>query len=110
MPNDPTVPQVTGKDPWHGIRVGDRFYIADWNAREGTELWEEVTDLWWDPVRGQNSPKRGYMVATRLMGRGSKRALAASTLRGRRYVNVAAAEAAALDTMERVAEVLNGKR
>lgn len=84
-----------GTDPWHGIHKGDRFYAASWNASTGDQLWYEVTDLWFDPVRGERDVRRGYMVAVRLMGHGTKRALTASTLVGKRYRNVEVAEAAA---------------
>lgn len=84
-----------GIDPWRGIRRGDRFYLAAWNAREGDQLWAEVTDLWFDPVKGQNNPKRGYMVAIDLMGLGRKQALTAATLAGKGYVRVDIAHARA---------------
>lgn len=82
-------------DPWRGIQKGDRFYDAGWNAQMDDELWWEVTDLWFDPVRGERNPKRGYMVAISLMGRGRKRPVSAGTLAGKRYRNVADAERAA---------------
>jgi hypothetical protein len=88
------------KDPWRGIRVGDRFYKADWNAQNDVALWDEVTDLWFDPVRGQHSKKRGYVCAVRLMGRCDKTTVAASTLVGRRYVNKADADAKAATVLE----------
>lgn len=75
-------------DPWRGIKRGDRFYAADWNAANGDELWYEVSDLWFDPVRGQRSFKRGYMAAVTLMGHGHKTGMAASTLIGKRFVRV----------------------
>lgn len=82
--------------PWRGVKIGDRFYHAGWNASTGDQIWYEVTDLYFDPVRGQRSIKRGYMVAITLMGRGNKRAVAASTLVGRGYVRVEAARDRAL--------------
>lgn len=84
-------------DPWHNIQKGDRFYLASWNRQEHVyaPLWYEVTDLWFDPVRGQYSKWRGYLVAVRLMGRGDKCTYCASTIAGKGYVSVEKAEAQA---------------
>jgi hypothetical protein len=86
---------MTPPDPWRGVKVGDRFYDAGWNEQTGGEYWHEVTDLYFDPVRGQDSVKRGYMVAIQLMGRGTKRAVAVGALIGRRYVRMEIAQARA---------------
>lgn len=75
-------------DAWRGIKRGDRFYLCGWNAQYETRLWYEVTDLWFDPVRGQHTPKRGYMVAVRLMGDGEKHTLSAATIAGKTYRRV----------------------
>ena len=84
------------RDPWCGIQKGDRFYLAAWNARWGDiDLWCEVTDLWFAPVRGERKASNGYMVAVRLMGRSNKQAYRAATLAGKRFRNVADAERAA---------------
>lgn len=86
---------MNNTDPWRGIRIGDRFYLSDWNKREMDQLWCEVTDLWFDPVRGQRNPKHGHMVAIDLMGLGPKRALTVGSLVGKCYVRMDVAHARA---------------
>jgi hypothetical protein len=89
---------VMAEDPWRGIRLGDRFYLAGVNKWEiGSRIWCRVTDLWYDPVRGQHNPKRGYMAAIDPMGIGHKRAVSIGKLAGKDYVrcDIADAKAAA---------------
>jgi hypothetical protein len=92
MPHD----AKAATDPWRGVKRGDRFYLTSWNRREeGNNLWVEVTDLWFDPVRGQHNTKRGYMAAISLMGQMDKRAITISSLLGKDYVRVEVAHARA---------------
>ena len=87
-------------DPWRGIKVGDRFYLCGWNARQDSQLWQEVAALYFDPVKGQHNPKRGYMAGIRLMGSGDMRSVTIGTLAGKSYRRVDVALASVMADME----------
>lgn len=87
-------------DPWRGVRVGDRFYLCGWNAQMGDQIWQEVGVLYFDPVKGQSNPKRGYMAGVRLMGSGDMRAITIGTLAGKSYRRVEVALSNAMEDME----------
>jgi hypothetical protein len=87
--------ETTAGDLWRGLKPGDRFYMVAWNSREGDDRWVVVTDLWFDPVKGEHRPKLGAMVAVSPLGIGDKRALTVGTLLGRGYVRVREEELAA---------------
>lgn len=84
-----------GLDPWKGIRPGDRLYrVHPDHAYQGRVV---VTDLWYDPVRGQDSRHRGCMVGLREADEawepvGRKWGYPAATVAGRGYLRAEVAE------------------
>jgi hypothetical protein len=98
-------------DPWKGIRRGDRFYRVHKTAEYQVRY--IVTDTWFDPVRGQNKPQRGYMVALVMADRhwqpiGGKWPYAASTVAGKSYIRAEVLEARAEAFAARVVSILGG--
>lgn len=66
------------------VKVGDQIMLTprSWHYRK-FKIYYVVTDLWFDPVAGQNDPLKGAMVGyAQIRGDGELTRKSATTLRG----------------------------